>query len=161
MTESESILFRNAMGNFCSGVIVATGLLDGQPVGFTAQSFVSLSLEPRLIAICPAKTSRSWPLIRDSGYFCVNVLAEDQVELSNTMAKSGQDKFETVEWHKGGTGSPVLSGAICTIECRLDVEHDAGDHTIAVGEVLDYSVGRKASMPLLFFRGSYGGHRAL
>ena len=157
-SESESVSFRHAMGNFCSGVIVATGLSNDYPIGFTAQSFVSLSLDPRLIAICPAKTSSSWPLIRDSGYFCINILAKDQVDLSNTMAKSSQDKFESVEWRKGDTGSPVLTGVLCTIECKLNAEHEAGDHTIAVGEVLNFTVENPEGRPLLFFRGAYGAY---
>lgn len=148
--------FRNAMGHFCSGVIIATGMDGDSPIGFTAQSFVSLSLEPKLIAICPAKSSSSWPKIRDSGHFCVNVLSAEQVELSNAMARSGGDKFQDVAWRRGATGSPVLEEHLCYIDCRLFAEHDAGDHTIAVGEVIDFQVTPSDAAPLLFFKGAYG-----
>ena len=82
MAEVDSLQFRSAMGQFCTGVVVATACLDGEPVGFAAQSFVSLSLAPPLVALCPAKTSTSWPLIRDSGNFCINILAANQRQMA-------------------------------------------------------------------------------
>lgn len=151
-----SMEFRNAMGKFCSGVVVVTGIEKEAAVGFTAQSFVSLSLEPKLIAICPAKSSTSWIRIRESGSFCINVLTAEQTSLSNAMARSGGNKFEGVDWRKGSTGSPILQGSLCHIDCKLSLEHDAGDHTIAVGEVIDFQVADAQSSPLLFFGGSYG-----
>lgn len=151
-----TIEFRNAMGNFCSGVVVVTGIENEAAVGFTAQSFVSLSLAPKLIAICPAKSSASWGKIRESGSFCINVLTAEQTDLSNAMARSGGNKFEGIDWRKGETGSPILQGSLCHIDCKLLIEHDAGDHTIAVGEVIDFQVAEAKSAPLLFFGGSYG-----
>jgi len=69
VAEFSKVDFRQAMGNFCTGVTVVTGIDNGEPVGFAAQSFVSLSLEPPLVAVCPAKTSSSWPRIRAAGNF--------------------------------------------------------------------------------------------
>ena len=85
MAEIDSQLFRSTMGQFCTGVVVASACLEGEAVGFAAQSFVSLSMDPPLVALCPAKTSTSWPKIRDSGSFCINILAADQKAVCDAM----------------------------------------------------------------------------
>ena len=143
------------MGQFASGVVVATGCLAGEPAGFAAQSFTSLSLDPPLVALCPAKSSTSWPKLRSSGSFCINILAQGQREVSDLFAQSGVDKFAHLDWRGGATGSPVLSGVLAYVDCELVDEHDAGDHTIAVGRVRDLGVLKPDANPLLFFRGSY------
>lgn len=148
--------FRSAMGNFCTGVVVATGSVGGVPAGFSAQSFVSLSLEPPLVALCPAKTSTSWPKLRASGSFCINVLGADQRSICDAMAQSGGDKFTMFDWSPGVTGSPVLDGVIAYVDCDLVDEHDGGDHTIAIGRVRDFRVVAGDKRPLLFFHGGYG-----
>ena len=84
----DSRQFRDVMGQFCTGVVIVTAVLDDEPCGFAAQSFVSLSLEPPLVGLCPAKTSTSWPKIRAAGNYCINVLASSQAEISNNFAKS-------------------------------------------------------------------------
>ena len=148
--------FRSAMGNFCTGVVVATGSVDGVPAGFSAQSFVSLSLDPPLVALCPAKTSTSWPKMRASGSFCINVLAAEQRSICDAMALPGGDKFTTFDWAPGVSGSPVLNGVIAYIDCDLVAEHDGGDHTIAIGQVRDFQVLDRDKRPLLFYHGGYG-----
>jgi 3-hydroxy-9,10-secoandrosta-1,3,5(10)-triene-9,17-dione monooxygenase reductase component len=155
MAEIDGEHFRTIMGQFCTGVVAVTGCLDGRPAGFAAQSFVSLSLDPPLVALCPAKTSTSWPTIRDSGSFCVNMLAADQQAVCDAFARSGGDKFAGVEWTPGVTGSPVLNGILAFADCELEAEHDAGDHTIAVGRIRDLELVEPGE-PLLFFRGAYG-----
>jgi flavin reductase (DIM6/NTAB) family NADH-FMN oxidoreductase RutF len=152
----DSRTFRNTMGQFSTGVVIATGTLRGEPAGFAAQSFVSLSLDPPLIALCPGKSSTSWPKLRDAGRFCINVLAADQKAVCDIMAKSGIDKFASIAWRTGKTGSPILDGVIAWIDCELEAEHDAGDHTIAVGRVVDLGVDAAEKAPLLFFQGRYG-----
>ena len=148
--------FRQTMGNFATGVVVVTGLSDGEPVGFAAQSFVSLSLDPPLVAFSPGKSSSSWPRIRDTGSFGINILGQDQQGVCNDMAQSGQDKFANVSWRSGGTGAPMLADVLAFIECSIEAEHDAGDHTIVVGRVQDYQRVRNEAAPLLYFRGMYG-----
>lgn len=148
--------FRTTMGQFCTGVVIATGAPDGVPAGFAAQSFVSLSLDPPLIAICPAKTSTSWPKLREAGAFCVNMLHASQVDVCNNFAKSGGDKFSDLAWRPGTTGAPVLADALAWVECTLENEIEAGDHTIAIGRVQAYERLDEAAGPLLFFRGKYG-----
>ena len=148
--------FRKAMGNFCTGVTIVTGVHGGAALGFAAQSFVSLSLQPPLVAVCPAKTSSSWPRIRDAGSFCINILAADQLVVCQTMAQSGADKFADIDWRGGVTGAPIIHGGLAYVDCRLVDEHEAGDHTIAVGQVVDFKLVDGTAQPLLFMRGGYG-----
>ena len=160
MTDFDDRAFRAALGQFCTGVVVATGCLDGEPAGFAAQSFSSLSLDPPLVMLCPAKSSTSWPKLRDSGAFCINVLGDDQKALCDLFAKTGVDKFGALDWQPGVTGSPVLKDVIAYIDCDLELEHDAGDHTIAVGRVRGLQVLQPEKVPLLFLRGGYGRFQA-
>ncbi|HSG89600.1 MAG TPA: flavin reductase family protein [Pseudomonadales bacterium] len=160
MEQMDQRALRDAMGQFCTGVVLATGIGDGRPAGFAAQSFVSLSLEPPLVALCPAKTSTSWPRLRDSGSFCINVLAADQRGLCDAFARSGGDKFEGVAWRAGVTGSPIVDGVLAYVDCDLVAEHDAGDHVIAVGRVREFAVLDGGRGPLLFFGGAYGSFTA-
>lgn len=153
-------LFRSTLSQFCTGVVVATGCLDGVPAGFAAQSFSSLSLDPPLVALFPAKSSTSWPRLRDSGSFCINILSASQKPVCDVFAKTGIDKFAELDWHAGVTGSPVIEGVLAYVDCDLEVEHDAGDHTIAVGRVRDVRTLVDGALPLLFFQGSYGAFSA-
>ncbi|GAA3231151.1 hypothetical protein GCM10017691_24810 [Pseudonocardia petroleophila] len=126
---------------------------DG-PLGFTCQSFSSLSLEPPLVSFAPSRTSTTWPRIREVGAFCVNVLAADHQELSSGFARSGVDKFAGVSWRPAPSGAPVLDGVSAWIDCALRDEFDGGDHTIVVGQVQDLGADA-ARLPLLFYRGRY------
>ena len=155
MSHFDTLEFRGTLGQFASGVVVATGYLRGDPAGFAAQSFTSLSLDPPLVALCPAKSSTSWPKLRASGNFCINILASDQQSISDLFAQSGADKFANLGWRAGSTGSPVLDGVLAYIDCELVDEHDGGDHTIAVGRVRDLGVLAPDKEPLVFFRGAY------
>ena len=152
----DSATYRQTMGDFATGVVVVTGLVDEQPIGFAAQSFVSLSLDPPLIAFSPAKSSLSWPKIRASRHFGINILSEDQQSVCIDMAQSGGDKFANVRWQSGLTGAPKLHGVLAFIECSIEDEHDAGDHTIVGGRVQDCVRAESDSAPLLYFRSEYG-----
>ena len=147
--------FREALGHFATGVTVVTAMEEGIPVGFTCQSFTSLSLEPPMVAIAPAKSSTSWPRMVKAGAFCVNILGSHQEALCRTFAVSGGDKFDGVAWHPGvAVGAPVLDDSLAWIECELVTIHDAGDHELVTGRVLDLGVGE--GPPLLFYRGGFG-----
>lgn len=148
-------LMRDVLGHFASGITVVTAVAEDGPIGFTCQSFSSLSLEPALVAFAPARTSSTWPRLRAIGRFCVNVLAEDQTALSSAFARSGTDKFAGVSWQPSAHGSPVLDGVVAWIDCELWAEYDGGDHTIAVGRVLDLGADPDR-IPLVFHRGAYG-----
>ncbi len=146
--------FRRAMGTFASGVTIVSGLEDGRPVGFTCQSFVSLSLDPPYVAVAPARTSTSWPRIARAGSFCVNVLADRQEALCRSFAVSGGDKFEGVPWHPAPvTGAPVIEGSLAWVDCTVELVHDAGDHELIIGRV--HEVGSSEGLPLLFFRSRF------
>jgi len=151
--------FRNTLGQFCTGVVIAAGICDGELKGFAAQSFTSLSLDPPLVAVCPSKTSTSWPKIRATGAFCINVLAADQKHVCDAFAKPGV--AADIGWRRGVTGAPILDDVIAYIDCHIEVEHDAGDHTIAIGRVRDIKIVAPQKAPLLFFRGTYGTFDAL
>lgn len=150
----DPVRFREVLGAFCSGITVITAIdADGVPLGLTCQSFISLSLAPPLVLFAPARTSTTWPQIRTTGGFCVNVLAEEQREVSTAMARSGADKFAGVTWEPSQHGSPRLPGAAAWIDCTLHAEHDGGDHTIVIGSVRGLDVSNQA--PLLYHRGDY------
>src|SRR4029453_2078425 len=153
--------FRNTLRHFGRGVVIVTGMLNGVPAGLSAQSFSSLSLDPPLVLLCPARTSTSWPKLRESGKFCINILAEDQQPICDVFAKTGIDKFTALKWRPGITGSPVIDGVLAYIDCDLHAEHDGGDHTIVVGRVVDIAILDRSRGPLLFFRGGYGKFGAL
>lgn len=149
---------KEVVGHFPTGVVVVTGFAAAEAIGFTCQSFVSLSLQPPLVAVCPSHGSATWPRLRDLGSFCVNVLADDQEALSARFARSGTDKFGSVGWRAAPSGAPVLNGVCAWIDCRLWSEYDGGDHTIAVGEIAALGTG-SGRRPLLFHRSGYGIHR--
>jgi 3-hydroxy-9,10-secoandrosta-1,3,5(10)-triene-9,17-dione monooxygenase reductase component len=149
--------FRDVLGRFASGVTVVTAISGGAPVGLTCQSFSSVSLNPPLVVFIPAKTSRAWPMIQRSGRFCVNFLAEGQAELSNQMASRGVDKFEGISWTPSEqTGSPILEGTLGYVDCRIQSAHEAGDHYVVIGRVLDLGIADdEPDKPLLFYQGKY------
>ncbi|GAA4614847.1 3-hydroxy-9,10-secoandrosta-1,3,5(10)-triene-9,17-dione monooxygenase reductase subunit [Saccharopolyspora hordei] len=148
--------FRRVLGHFGTGVVVITGSDGAQPVGFACQSFAALSLDPPLVLFCPARTSRSWPVLERSGWFCVNVLSESQQSVSTVFGRSAPDKFAGVRWRPAPSGAPVLDGVLAWIDCSVAAVHGAGDHYIVVGrvETLGETTGER---PLLFYRGAYAG----
>ena len=152
--------FRQVLGHFCSGIVIVTGMNDGEPVGLTCQSFSSVSLEPPLVLFCPGKTSSSWPRIRESGAFAINVLSAKQEDISRVFATKEPDKFRGIGWKPGATGSPILTDVLAAIDCRVESEHEAGDHTIVVGRVSELHITDDHPGPLLFYRGGYGRFEA-
>ncbi|MEU6602803.1 flavin reductase family protein [Streptomyces flaveolus] len=145
---------REVLGHFATGVAVITAGGPARPLGFTCQSFVSLSLDPLLISFSPARTSRTWPVIRTAGTFGVNVLAAGQADVSAAFARSGNDRFHGIGWSPGPGGAPRLDGVCAFISCELWNEYDAGDHTLVVGRVLALGAD-PAQEPLVFHRGRY------
>lgn len=148
-------VMREVLGHFVSGIVVVTAAGADGPLGFTCQSFSSLSLDPPLVSLAPARASTTWPRIRAAGAFCVNVLAAEHEDLSAAFARSGIDKFAGVAWTPGPSGAPVLEGVSAWVDCALWAEYDGGDHTIAVGRVRDLGAD-PSRPPLLYYRGRYG-----
>ncbi|WP_153505229.1 flavin reductase family protein [Cumulibacter manganitolerans] len=154
MSEIDPDLFRAVLGNFASGVAVVTASDDGVPVGLTAQSFMSLSLDPPLVMFCPNRTSTSWPRIQHAKHFAANILAEGQDDLGLKFARSGGDKFAGVPWSPGPSGAPLLEGVLAHIDCTIEAVHAGGDHLIVVGRVLHLAAATELK-PLVYFRSSF------
>jgi flavin reductase (DIM6/NTAB) family NADH-FMN oxidoreductase RutF len=145
---------RRVMGHFATGVtVITTRDADGRPYGFTANALCSVSLDPPMLLVCVDKGAESHPALARSGVFAVNILRHGHEDLSRRFAVSGGDKFGEVSHRDGRTGVPVLDDALGFIECRVVDAHDAGDHTIYLGQIehLEAFEGD----PLLFFRGKY------
>ncbi len=147
--------FKRVMGAFATGVSVVTAIDEGDPIGFTCQSLVSLSLDPPFVALAPSKASTSWPRIARAGSFCVNVLGEEQEKLGRRFAVSGGDKFAGLSWRTAPSGAPLLDAVLAWADCRLELVHDAGDHEIVIGRVLSLGEPRSDTGPLLYYGSEY------
>jgi flavin reductase (DIM6/NTAB) family NADH-FMN oxidoreductase RutF len=146
---------RRAMGCFATGVtVITTRDQAGRPFGLTANAVTSLSLVPPLLLICVDRNAETFPHFFDSKIFVLNILAENQEEISRRFASSGGEKFAGLDYQLGRLGTPVLSGTLGHIECRIIETIEGGDHVIHIGEVdeAEWREGR----PLLFYRGKYG-----
>jgi flavin reductase (DIM6/NTAB) family NADH-FMN oxidoreductase RutF len=140
--------FREALAHFASGVTVVTAQTPGGPVGFTASAFTSVSLAPPLILVCVGKARSAHDAVVGGTHFGVSVLAERQVWIADRLARSGPDRFRDIPL-LSATSVPLIDEALVQLECRRYATHDAGDHTILLGEVLDSSV--RAGKPLVHF----------
>ena len=154
--------FRRVLGHYPTGVTVVTAACPGGPDGLTIGSFTSVSLDPPLVSFCAGHDSDSWAQMRDVGSFCVNVLSDDQADLSGTFASRTGDKFRDVSTRVEATGAPVIEGCLAWIDCRVETVHVAGDHDIVVGRVAALGTadgaadsGSTTNGPLVFFKGSY------
>ncbi len=148
--------FRDVLGHFATGVTVVTGMSDGVPLGLAANAFSSVSLDPPLVLVCIAASSETWPQIRKTGAFAVNVLGEHQEEVSRRFGRKHPDRFGSIAWQAGETGSPVFPDALAWIDCVIDAEHSAGDHIVVIGRVVALARQPGGGRPLLFFQGTYG-----
>lgn len=146
--------FRRALGCFPTGVTIITTPGMDAPAGVTVNSFTSVSLDPPLVLWSIAHTSRSHAAFMHSSHFAVNILADEQVAVSQVFASASDDKFSLVDWHKGRTGSPLVDNALAYFDCVCESRHEGGDHTIIIGRVLDF--GRSEGSPLAFSQGRYG-----
>jgi len=145
---------RDAFGAFLTGVTVVTTFNDdGAPIGFTANSFTSVSLEPPLLSVCLAKTSRNYQTLMSTKGFAVNILSEGQKDVSNTFARPVEDRFATVDWQNGPYGSPVFSDVAAWFDCSAHERLDAGDHVILIGRVEAYENSGKTGLG--YARGGY------
>ena len=145
---------RNALGSFATGVtIITTRDRDGKPHGMTANSFSSVSLNPPLVLWSSSLYAQSLPAFQESPHFCVNILAYDQIELSNKFATQADDKFVDVDHIIPESDAPVIVGSAAHFECRNEFRHYGGDHIIFIGHVERFAYTDKPT--LLFCRGKY------
>jgi flavin reductase (DIM6/NTAB) family NADH-FMN oxidoreductase RutF len=150
--------FRKAMGCFATGVTIITLDLDGEVHGMTANAFASVSLDPMLILVCVDHSARTHAHMHAKKRFGINILSEQQREISEHYALAFQTHEHAAEeagarFDRTAKGTPILHGALAYLECRLQSAEDAGDHTIFIAEVEDVVV--RSGEPLLFFRGKY------
>lgn len=148
-------IFRNVLGRFATGITVVTGVNEnGVPVGLTVNAFTSLSLDPPLVLFCLDSGTASAEAFTKGRSFALNMLNEDQRNLSVAFSTRKEDRFEGVDYELWDNGVPVLDGCLANLECTIDAVHEGGDHLIVVGQVerLRQSEGGK---PLLYFNGTY------
>jgi 3-hydroxy-9,10-secoandrosta-1,3,5(10)-triene-9,17-dione monooxygenase reductase component len=153
---AEARRFRRVFGHFCTGVTVITTVDQDGPAGFACQAFAPLSLDPPLVLFCPQAGSDTWRRIRGPGLFCVNVLADDQRDVSRVFGARGADKFAGLDWSPSPSGMPILADTLTWADCRIEEIHPGGDHAIVVGRVTALGDCRDAG-PLLFYKGRYTG----
>jgi flavin reductase (DIM6/NTAB) family NADH-FMN oxidoreductase RutF len=145
---------RTAFGTFMTGVtIVTTAGADGQPRGFTANSFTSLSIEPPLLLICIGRAAASRTVFEGARGFAVNILSEDQKDTSVLFASKRSDKFQQTDWRAGPFGNPLIEGAAAWFDCARHQVIDAGDHIILIGHIEAFSYSD--ANPLGYARGGY------
>lgn len=147
---------RKVFGGFATGVTAICARHEGKDYGITVNSYTSLSLDPPLVLFCGMEDSQALQIIRASGAFSVNILAADQESISNQLArKGGPEKMAGIERHYGQLDTPLLEGALGSLECRLHQTLPGGDHVIVIGEVVGAELA-DAVEPLLFHRSRYG-----
>jgi 4-hydroxyphenylacetate 3-hydroxylase, reductase component len=153
-TTFDTRAFRRALGNFATGVTVVTAATSsGRKVGVTANSFNSVSLDPPLILWSIDKRSSSHEVFEEASHFAVNVLAADQIDLSNNFARPKDDRFADIEYDPGEGGSPVFADCSARFHCEKFQQVDGGDHWIMIGKVVAFDdFGRS---PLLYHQGAY------
>lgn len=154
MDDEKRKQLRDAFGAFMTGVTVVTTFdpLD-QPQGFTANSFSSVSLDPPLLLVSIDKRSANFDNFVQSSYFAINILAEQQKDVSDIFARKMSDRFSRVAWHTGTAGTPLLGGSAAWFECAMHQVVDAGDHAILIGEVKQFAAN--AQPGLGYYRGGY------
>ena len=147
MTEFNPKELRTALASYMTGVTVVTALSpDGEPVGFTANSFTSVSLDPPLLLVCPGNHLSSFDVFANARHFAVNILAEGQEQISNIFASSKDDRFAQVSWQKDMHGCPLIDGAAAQFSCSLHQSVEAGDHIILIGEITAFNNSMKQGL---------------
>ena len=145
---------RRAFGSFLTGVSVVTAIdADEHPRGLTANSFTTVSLAPPLVLVCIDHRAGSYGVMRSAGHFAVNILSETQDRIARTFSSPVADRFAAVPWRAAFTGAPIIEGALCWLDCRVDRTIEAGDHLILIGEVKAFS--HRPGPPLGYFRGGF------
>jgi len=149
--------YRAALGQFGTGVTVVTTNSDWGRIGITANSFSSVSLDPPLVLWSVSKGSKRYPPFSQSEHFAIHVLGSDQADICNGFAGRA-DAFDGLDWADNAHGVPLIHNCLARFECRKSDVHDAGDHAIMVGEVLNVTI--RQGDPLLFHNGTFGGFSA-
>ncbi|MFE5708949.1 flavin reductase family protein [Rhodococcus koreensis] len=156
MSDINQRLYRDTVGHFASGITVISGIDNEGEIGFTCQSFYSVSMEPPLVSFSVMTTSTTYPRIRATGRFSVNVLSCQQDSVASQFARKGTDKWAGIRYSRTASGNPVIEDTTMWLDCDIWAEHLAGDHHIVIGRVKGMSPPDwHIHEPLLFFRGAY------
>lgn len=148
-----ALQFRDALGRFATGVCVITAPSDIGPLGITANSFASVSLDPPLVLWAPAKFSRRHDAFARARDFAIHVIGREEAEIAARFSRDGT-AFDDTDWEHNPQGVPVLNGCLARFECRRTALHDAGDHSIVIGRVT--AAHWRDGAPLVFSQGDYG-----
>ncbi len=153
--QPDSRALRNALGRFATGVAIVTAIdQDGHPIGLTVNSFAAVSLDPALVLWCLDNASHNLEAFRRASHHAVNILAENQEDLSNRFATWPLDRFAGLPWQPGVGGAPLFAGCCASFEVANETMHAAGDHTVFVSRVEKFTETPDLS-PLLFHAGQY------
>ncbi len=147
---------RDALGRFATGITVITCDSVMGPLGITANSFASVSLDPPLVLWSPAKSSKRYEAFVNAQHFAIHVMSAEQAHICGGFANDGH-AFDGYDWHACPKGVPLISHCLSRFECTQEAVHDAGDHSIVVGRV--QRVSTQAADPLMFYSGKYGGFK--
>ncbi len=149
--------FREALRHFPSGVTIVTVVAGGEQHGLTVSAFASVSPEPPLVSVMIDHRHRAYELFEaDDAVFAVNILHEDQLELSNRFAwVKNEDRFAEGDWKTAATGAPVLADALAWLDCTIFSRAAAGTHTIYVGQVEASRAPRAEGPPLVYWNRGY------
>jgi flavin reductase (DIM6/NTAB) family NADH-FMN oxidoreductase RutF len=152
--------FRATMARWATGVAVVTTVVDGVDHAMTANTVVSVSLDPLLLLVSVERATRFHAAISDAPTFGVSVLAEDQADIARWLATTGRPlagQLDRVPHRRGSSGVALVAEALVTVECRVWARYDGGDHELVVGEVAAMTHPRPEVAPLLYFRSGYRG----
>lgn len=158
----DSSAFRKVMANFASGITILTTRAGEGFYGMTASAVASVSLEPTLVLACIERSTLAHRYVQESGDYVLNILAEDQRQLSQIFAmdESARERYlKSVPYYRSTRGLPILNGALAYLECEVVATHPGGDHSIFIGEVHEAAVLAAESPPLIYFRSAYHGLR--
>ena len=154
LSPTEAAHFRRVLGRYPTGVVIVTTAHEGELHGMACNSFTSVSLDPPLVAWCPARASSTWSRMRPAGRMVINILGHAHEEISRRFAARGIDRFDGVAHRAAPSGLPLLEAAIGWLDCTLEAEYDGGDHTIVVSRV--EALGLREGDSLVFMGGAYG-----
>lgn len=157
---TDGVALRSAFGRFGTGVTVITVQTDTGPLGMTANSFSSVSLEPALVLWSAALRSKRHDAFANADHFCIHVLAAEQQEVALHFAQKGHD-FDLLPWSVGPNGAPNLSGVLAAFHCDAYAVHPAGDHSLILGQVTHAFERRGMGAGLMFDQGRFGTFAAL
>lgn len=144
---------RDALGRFATGVTVVTTAAPSGPLGITANSFASVSLEPPLVLWSPARASGRFGPFVEARRFAIHVIGADQPEIARMFVREG-NPFSDIDWRRAEDGTPVIENCLARFHCEREAVHDAGDHAIVVGRVIDCT--HRPGVPLIFSGGQFG-----